>query len=101
MVDYVQPIIARYKRFILLEDNVKFVFNQHQGHHHFCFKSHIHLKATRNNKGSHETTSILLLQPKNETIFFCTKMHRNHLNLLMMNEMHSIQFAFYFVIKLN
>ena len=69
MVDYVQPIIACYKRFILLEDNVKFVFNQHQGHHHFCFKSHIHLKATRNNKESHETTPILLLQPSTRMNF--------------------------------
>ena len=69
MVDYVQPIIACYKRFILLEDNVKFVFNQHQGHHHFCFKSHIHLKATRNNKESHETTPILLLQPSTRINF--------------------------------
>ena len=107
MVDYVQPIIACYKRFILLEDNVKFVFNQHQGHHHFCFKSHIHLKATRNNKESHENTPILLLQPSTrlnfEMLMYIKCIQMLGIALFMIKEMHSLKivsnFSYIYFVK--
>ena len=68
MVDYVKPNIACYKRYIKsLEDNVKFVFNHHQGHH-FRFRSHI--EATLNNKGSHENTPIYCIQKASKWIKF-------------------------------
>ena len=70
MVDYIKPNIACYKRYIKsLEDNVKFVFNHHQGHH-FRFRSHI--EATLNNKGSHENTPIYLCI-RHYTSFFVFK----------------------------
>ena len=75
----------------LLEDNVKFVFNQHQGHH-FCFKSHI--EATQNNKGSHETTPIYLCIRQHTLFFFVFKMHPNESNLLMVKGMHLVSFEY-------